>query len=69
MVAIYKANREHVTAAAVLEDGEVVSGSLPPDDYNLAWIDAESHVQAPALAKHFDSLARTTPKSWVKYTR
>ena len=41
MVAIWKANREHCTAAAVIEDGEVVSGMMPGDDYKLTWISAD----------------------------
>lgn len=49
MVEIWKANREHCTAAAIIEDGEVVSGSMPGDDYKLAWIDADSVL---AAAKH-----------------
>ena len=69
MVEIWKANREHCTAAAVIEDGEVVSGSMPGDDYKLAWIDADNYLAMPALKKHFDAVAKTTPKSWVKRIR
>ena len=66
MVEIWKANREHCTAAAVIEDGEVVSGSMPGDDYKLAWIDADNYLAMPALKKSFDAAAKATPKSWVK---
>ena len=69
MVEIWKANREHCTAAAVIEDGEVVSGSMPGDDYKLAWIDADNYLAMPALKKHFDAVAKTTPKSWIKQVR
>ena len=44
MVEIWKANREHCTAAAIIEEGEVVSGSMPGDDYKLAWIDADNYL-------------------------
>lgn len=66
MVEIWKANREHCTAAAVIEDGEVVSGSMPGDDYKLAWIDADNYLAMPALKKSFDAAAKATPRSWVK---
>lgn len=48
MVAIWKANREHCTAAAIIEDGEVVSGSMPADDYRLAWLNPETVLLAAA---------------------
>ena len=66
MVEIWKANREHCTTAAIIEDGEVVSGSMPGDDYKLAWIDADNYLAMPALKNHFDAAAKATPKSWVK---
>ena len=69
MVEIWKANREHCTAAAVIEDGEVVSGSMPGDDYKLAWIDADNYLAMPALKKSFDAAAKATPKSWIKQVR
>ena len=46
MVEIWKANREHCTAAAVIEDGEVVSGSMPPHDYRLCDISADGWLSA-----------------------
>lgn len=66
MVEIWKANREHCTAAAIIEEGEVVSGSMPGDDYKLAWIDADNYLAMPALKKSFDAAAKATPKSWIK---
>jgi len=66
MFAIIEANRAHVTCAAIIEDGEVTSGRMPADDYKLAWIDADNYLAMPALKNHFDAVAKTTPKSWVK---
>jgi len=66
MFHIIDQNRAHVTCAAIIEDGEVVSGSMPGDDYKLAWIDADNYLAMPALKKSFDAAAKATPKSWVK---
>lgn len=49
MVAIWKANREHCTAAAVIEDGEVISGMMPGDDYKMAWLDSDSWMAASSF--------------------
>ena len=65
--AIIEAHRADVTSVAIIEDGEVISGRMPADDYKLAWISAEGFIRAttvlPAetLAAHL-----STPKSWVK---
>lgn len=40
------ANRGCITAAAIIEDGELISGRMPPDDYKLAWLDADHWRQA-----------------------
>jgi len=67
MVAIYLANKEHCTAAAIIEDGEVTSGRMPPDDYKLAWISADGWTRATTTLKdETRKAALTTPKSWVK---
>lgn len=66
MFAIIEAHRADVTAVAIIEDGEVVSGRMPADDYKLAWIDADNYLAMPALKKSFDAAAKATPKSWVK---
>jgi len=67
MVAIYKANKEHVTAAAIFEDGEMVSGFMPSDDYKLAWLGAETWMQARTELKDYvTNSAKTCPKSWAK---
>ena len=39
--ALVDANRGHITAAAIIDDGEVISGRMPADDYKLAWLSAE----------------------------
>lgn len=46
MIDIYLANKEHVTSAAVLQDGEVISGRMPPHDYKLCDISADGWLQA-----------------------
>lgn len=46
MVEIWKANREHCTTAAIIEDGEVTSGSMPPHDYRLCDISADGWLAA-----------------------
>lgn len=70
MVEIWKANREHCTTAAIIEDGEVISGSMPGDDYKLAWIDADGWMRARTelVEQNRQSVLRT-PKSWVKQLR
>lgn len=42
MIDIWRANKEHCTTAAIISDGEVISGSMPPEDYKLCWLNAES---------------------------
>ena len=70
MVAIWKANREHCTAAAIIEDGEVISGSMPGDDYKLAWISADGWMRArTVLVEQNRQSVLKTPKSWVKQLR
>ena len=70
MVAIYKANKEHVTAAAIIEDGEVTSGFMPADDYKVAWISADGWMQARTVLKEETRQSvLKTPKSWVKRFR
>ena len=70
MVEIWKANREHCTTAAIIEDGEVVSGSMPGDDYKLAWISADGWMRARTeLVEQNRQSVLKTPKSWVKQFR
>lgn len=44
------ANRGCITAAAILEDGELISGRMPPDDYKLSWISADGWDSARKFA-------------------
>ena len=64
MIDIYLANRAHVTTAAVLCEGEVISGSMPPDDYKLCWLNAESVLLAtefrPPVSKNKE------PNKWLR---
>lgn len=69
MVEIWKENKENCTAAAIIQDGEVTSGMMPADDYKLHWMDADLFLAMPALKKHADAVAKSTPKSWVKQIR
>lgn len=65
--AIIEAHRADVTAVAIIEDGEVVSGRMPADDYKLAWISAEMWILAnTALTERTRQAHLKTPKSWVK---
>ena len=57
MIDIWRANKEHCTTAAIISDGEVISGSMPPNDYKLTWLDADSWI---AATKH------VTPKGKMK---
>lgn len=67
MVEIYKANKEHVTAAAIFEGVEMVSGFMPQDDYKVAWISADGWNSARTELKDYvTNSAKTCPKSWVK---
>jgi hypothetical protein len=67
MVAIYLANKEHCTAAAIIEDGEVTSGRMPADDYKLAWLSADGWMQARTeLKASVAESARKCPKGWIK---
>jgi hypothetical protein len=63
MIDIWRANKEHCTASAVISDGEVVSGSMPSDDYKLCWLDADSWLLA---TKHVTSASKIKePNKWL----
>lgn len=67
MFHIIDQSRAHVTCAAIIEDGEVTSGRMPADDYRVAWVSADTWMQARTELKDYvTNSAKNCPKSWVK---
>lgn len=62
MIAIYRANKEHVTASATIQDGEVISGRMPPNDYKLCDVSADGWLSARARIHELPPAAKSPNK-------